>query len=216
MESNSIHKGRFVIQEIQEQSFERNNKLINRHESLNNVRKFYITTNNSSLSTIEFPEMNVYIYEMNRKKWIKGEDVFKMKLNENDNLFYKVFKYMSNSSSDECGELHSQSISNLQNVKYVDDCNCVITKRNCLRLNSHYNVNMFKKDKGSSQYMEELNIKKILNNYCLGMNKNDKKYKGRYKNQLQIQKFSFIKEGCNKHKIFDFLDIERTLTFSIQ
>lgn len=42
METNSIiHRGRFIVQEIQEELSDMNNKLSNKHESLKNFKKFY-------------------------------------------------------------------------------------------------------------------------------------------------------------------------------
>ena len=102
METTSIRKGRFVVQEIKENSLEINIKTINRQNSLTNCRKFYIiTNNNSSASTMELPSINIFAYEMKTKEWIKVDDILKKKLHYNDSSFYKIFKYFSDSSSND-------------------------------------------------------------------------------------------------------------------
>ena len=102
METNSIiHRGRFIVQKIQEELSDMNNKLSNKHESLKNFKKFYIKTNNFSFTTPEFSQVYLFVYELNLKEWKLVDNIFQKKFNHEENLFNKIFKYFTiNSDND--------------------------------------------------------------------------------------------------------------------
>lgn len=225
MEKTPIHKGRFIIQEIKEESFESNIKLVNKHESLKNFRKFYITTNNSSASTLELPEPSVFVYELNTKEWKKIDIVFKKKYNFNDQNFYKIFKYISQSSSDnesiqsskERNDIRAQTVSGFPKNTFVDDDNIVVRKQlSNLKVKINLNVNNVKSGRNviDSQNIEDLNIKKIVNNYYVCGDKNVSSNKSNNA-QFQLEKFDFFKLGNKRKKMFEVLNIERSLSFTI-
>ena len=102
METNSIvHRGRFIIQETQEELSNMNNMLSNKHESLKNFRKFYIKTNNSSFTTPEFPQVNLFVYELNLKEWKLVGNIYQKKFNYDENLINKIFKYFTLSTDND-------------------------------------------------------------------------------------------------------------------
>lgn len=145
MNTKSINKGRFTIQEIQNEPFDSDTKQMNRHESLNNCRKFYISTNeyNCSSCNLEYDKIDVSFYDLYLHRWIKEEIVFRKKLHRNKNDSFKIFKYINSNYND----THDND-SNLNTNKDILKVNVVV---------------------------EDLHIKWILKNYNCFDNKTKRK-----------------------------------------
>lgn len=117
MESQSLKKGRFVIQEVHEAK-QPSHKPICRHHSINTKKHFY-SSEKSFLHPPSFSNILSFAYNNKRKEWVNLSNLFNSISSSNDNFCFNYITSDSNNSNDSISKqkTNDDSIIKTQNVQ---------------------------------------------------------------------------------------------------
>lgn len=206
METQSLKKGRFLIQEVTEPK-PIIKKIICRHDSINFKKQYYFKEKAFS-NQLLFPNIASFVYDFRGNEWINCAEAFGSLIKkENKNVF--TYINFSSDSSDNCSFDSSRQKTNDDSINQRKGMNIKEKKKikNERRLSELKNNFEIEKKMTTAKNIKNKFRSNNLNLNRIILNLNEAKF--------QVCSVNNIKFKGEKEKEFNNLQINQALSFSI-
>lgn len=206
METQSLKKGRFLIQEVTDPK-PISKKIICRHDSINFKKQYYFKEKAFS-NHLFFPNIASFVYDFRGNEWINCEAAFRSLIKKEDKNAFTYLSFNSD-SSDNCSFDSSRQKTNDDSINQrrrmdIKEKKTIKNERRLSELKNNFEIEKKltnAKNTKNKFKSNNLNLNRII------LNLNEAK--------LQVCSVNNIKFKGEKEKEFNNLQINQALSFSI-